>query len=278
MSDDKWLVRINDANPVGPVTTDQLRRGVEAGKVPPEAVVQQVGSSEPWRPVSEVLAEATTPRTTSCPDCGGTVSKRAQSCPHCGGPLQRQGAVAPVEPATPEPRSSSDVDEADPLDDMKRYESRRRKKVVIAIAALGAVVGICFVVAAALKKEDPCVHKAGCLQHGECSTVIDRNGQAKKEDHGARMCRSASKSHCEQSQWCDNHGFCSFVPFKNNRKYGTCAVATDKDCTSSFNCRSNGYCTPGRGHRCMGSNILGDVRQLVMGKVLYGGVATCCTK
>ncbi|MEN8720220.1 MAG: hypothetical protein ABF296_08175, partial [Oceanococcaceae bacterium] len=26
--------------------------------------------------------------TTTCPDCGGTVSKRAESCPHCGAPLQ----------------------------------------------------------------------------------------------------------------------------------------------------------------------------------------------
>ncbi len=90
MSDEKqWYVRTGESEPVGPVTSDQLKRGFDSGKVPEGSVVQRVGSSEPWMPVTDVLAEAVGPRTTSCPDCGGMVSKRAAACPHCGAPMSR---------------------------------------------------------------------------------------------------------------------------------------------------------------------------------------------
>lgn len=40
----------------------------------------------------------TEPRTTTCPDCAGIVSKRAVACPHCGARL----AAANVIPSTPQ--------------------------------------------------------------------------------------------------------------------------------------------------------------------------------
>ena len=52
---DKWFV-LGPEGPIGPVTNDQLRRGLALGKVPPDAVVAPDGSPA-WTPVGEMLAE-----------------------------------------------------------------------------------------------------------------------------------------------------------------------------------------------------------------------------
>ena len=52
---DKWFV-LGPEGPIGPVTIDQLRRGLALGKVPPDAVVAPDGSPA-WTPVGEMLAE-----------------------------------------------------------------------------------------------------------------------------------------------------------------------------------------------------------------------------
>jgi hypothetical protein len=51
----KWFV-LGPDGPIGPVTIDQLRRGLVAGKVPAESMVAPEGSPA-WSPITEVLAE-----------------------------------------------------------------------------------------------------------------------------------------------------------------------------------------------------------------------------
>ncbi|GMV17125.1 MAG: hypothetical protein AMXMBFR56_53490 [Polyangiaceae bacterium] len=45
---------------VGPVTLDQVRRGIEAGKIPPHATVRRVGA-DGWSPASEVVQPSYNP-------------------------------------------------------------------------------------------------------------------------------------------------------------------------------------------------------------------------
>lgn len=52
---EKWFV-LGPEGPIGPVTIDQLRRGLAAGKVPSDSVVSPEGSPA-WSPIEEVLAE-----------------------------------------------------------------------------------------------------------------------------------------------------------------------------------------------------------------------------
>ena len=61
---DEFYVSSGDGNVVGPVTLDQLRRGVEAGKVPSDVVVCPVGGTE-WKPIGEVLPPTVEPQTVS---------------------------------------------------------------------------------------------------------------------------------------------------------------------------------------------------------------------
>lgn len=49
-------VTVDGENVVGPVTLDQLRRGVEAGKLPGDAQARAVGSAT-WRPIRDLIAE-----------------------------------------------------------------------------------------------------------------------------------------------------------------------------------------------------------------------------
>jgi hypothetical protein len=51
----KWFV-LGPDGPIGPVTIDQLRRGLVAGKVPAESMVAPEGSPA-WSPITEVLEE-----------------------------------------------------------------------------------------------------------------------------------------------------------------------------------------------------------------------------
>jgi hypothetical protein len=55
----KWWVTEAGNQPIGPVTTDLILRGIEAGKVPLVALVCEVGGNA-WRPLTEVdpFAEA----------------------------------------------------------------------------------------------------------------------------------------------------------------------------------------------------------------------------
>ncbi len=55
--DDLWYVRVDGEGTVGPVTLDQLRRGVAAGRVPDTAMVNLLGSPE-WLPVLSVVRSA----------------------------------------------------------------------------------------------------------------------------------------------------------------------------------------------------------------------------
>lgn len=50
-----WMVHVEGGDPVGPVSLEQIARGIRAGKVPAEASVQRVGEvfwrgvlDEPW--------------------------------------------------------------------------------------------------------------------------------------------------------------------------------------------------------------------------------------
>ncbi len=56
---DTYVVRAGDAR-VGPVTLDQLRRGLEAGKIPEDAEAQSIAGGD-WRPVAEVAARFVLP-------------------------------------------------------------------------------------------------------------------------------------------------------------------------------------------------------------------------
>jgi len=53
-SDKRWFVSVGGGAPVGPVTHDQIQRGVAAGKIPGDAVVCAEGAQE-WVSVQSVL-------------------------------------------------------------------------------------------------------------------------------------------------------------------------------------------------------------------------------
>ena len=46
----EWYVCVDDAEPVGPVSADQIARGIRAGKIPQDAQVVRIGSTE-WEDV-----------------------------------------------------------------------------------------------------------------------------------------------------------------------------------------------------------------------------------
>src|SRR5512144_796182 len=58
-----WWVMHGDGPPVGPVSTALLIQGIQAGKVPRDSLVCEVGGTE-WRRLVSIpdLAEAFTPR------------------------------------------------------------------------------------------------------------------------------------------------------------------------------------------------------------------------
>lgn len=65
-TDSRWYLSVGGADPVGPVSLDQISRGVAAGKIPRDAVARPEGSNT-WSPVAAVLsASAATP-----PQAGG---------------------------------------------------------------------------------------------------------------------------------------------------------------------------------------------------------------
>jgi hypothetical protein len=43
LTERSWLVWVEGGDPVGPVSADQIARGIRAGKVPPDARVQREG-------------------------------------------------------------------------------------------------------------------------------------------------------------------------------------------------------------------------------------------
>ncbi len=65
---DAYVVRVGDAQ-VGPVTLDQLRRGLKAGKIPEHAVAK-AAEGEDWKPVSEVAMRIVLPPPRSPPNLG----------------------------------------------------------------------------------------------------------------------------------------------------------------------------------------------------------------
>lgn len=102
----QWFVQLADKM-YGPVSLEDLRRGVAAGQVPPESPVRE-GPNGVWTTVSRVPAlsmpawtngvpqvstkigdqEPSGRRTLAalrpCPDCGEMVSQQASLCPRCG--------------------------------------------------------------------------------------------------------------------------------------------------------------------------------------------------
>lgn len=48
----EWYVRVGEDQPVGPVSADQIARGVRAGKIPEDAEVARVGAAY-WEEVFE---------------------------------------------------------------------------------------------------------------------------------------------------------------------------------------------------------------------------------
>lgn len=206
-----------------------------------------------------------------CAECGNDVSDQAAACPKCGAP-PRPGSspqASPIAPAEGDP---------DALDDFQRATAviRRKRLRIVGVAALAAMLAVGIYVAAS-SEEDPCVHKASCLLHGECSTVKDKGGKPTLGDDGKPMCRATGKD-CQRSQWCKDHGFCSLVPFSDIPGFGRCRVETDRDCTSSNYCKAGEYCTPSRDDACTGDNVDSSVRRLAVGSMMLSGGATCCTK
>ncbi len=63
---DVYVVRVGDAQ-VGPVTLDQLRRGLKAGKIPAYAEAKAV-EGEDWKPASEVAMRIVLPPPRSPPN------------------------------------------------------------------------------------------------------------------------------------------------------------------------------------------------------------------
>jgi hypothetical protein len=49
----QWWIALAGRDPIGPVTTDQIMRGIAAGKVPDEALVCEVGG-QTWQPLRSV--------------------------------------------------------------------------------------------------------------------------------------------------------------------------------------------------------------------------------
>ena len=48
----EWYVRVGEDEPVGPVSADQIARGVRAGKIPEDAEVARIGATY-WEEVFE---------------------------------------------------------------------------------------------------------------------------------------------------------------------------------------------------------------------------------
>lgn len=48
-----WWVTKTDRNPLGPVSTELLLRGIGAGKVPEDALVCEVGGTS-WKPIQQI--------------------------------------------------------------------------------------------------------------------------------------------------------------------------------------------------------------------------------
>jgi len=46
----EWYVRIDDGDPVGPVSADQIARGIRAGKVPSDARIGRGGGTH-WEDI-----------------------------------------------------------------------------------------------------------------------------------------------------------------------------------------------------------------------------------
>lgn len=55
----EWYLCVDDADPVGPVSVDQVARGIRAGKVPGHAQIARYGGGD-WRNVldSHAVVEA----------------------------------------------------------------------------------------------------------------------------------------------------------------------------------------------------------------------------
>lgn len=97
MNDDNWYVTTDGETTVGPVTAEQIRRGLEAGKIPLTASANRVGTTD-WVPIDAVsLGSAASgggqhegpagSAATGSPASSGTTGVEVQrpAAPHCGG-------------------------------------------------------------------------------------------------------------------------------------------------------------------------------------------------
>ena len=224
---------------------------------------------------------------TACSECGGKVSTEAAACPHCGASARLPYVAMPPAPTPPQP---SAVPHGGSLaargNTSQRSVTRLHLWMLLAAGGLlllvVASVGVYFLVhlpgSAAPASDDPCAQKEGCKEYGTCVTAVDESGRPILNEYGTKTCQASSKSDCDKSQWCSQHGFCSFVPFTDVKQYGKCRVVTSADCASSGDCKLLGYCTPKFGQACVDGEVSRPVLELAIGGVGLGQPVTCCAK
>ncbi len=257
-SDEKFYVRTPNGQVMGPYGVDELQRMQQAGMLPLET---ELNDGVRWRKIAPSNREmASTPgSTTHSPGITPTA------------PLQ---ALAP--------NSSVGTSKETPLHKATRpskavAKGRPSDRTVILLALGGALVFILVIIVAFLSKElteDPCNEFAGCSENGECASV-----EGYKTKDNKVICRASSRSHCQESEWCRKHGFCSLVPFGDKPEYGQCSVTKAEDCRSCEDCTVYGRCVVGRGYVCRSENrVAHDVAATSTGALLLGHnqIDKCC--
>ncbi len=109
-SNDLLEVTVDGVHIVGPVTVDQLRRGLDARRVPPDARARRVGT-QAWTPVSQVLEDHAT----------WAPSSQMSSRPESGG-----SGPARIEPASSAEEKYADWDDVTELLDPMLMRARAR--------------------------------------------------------------------------------------------------------------------------------------------------------
>jgi WD40 repeat protein len=77
------------------------------GSEEPTAV--ETGTAKPETTIADSQVNS---KLTTCPDCGGKVSKRADQCPHCGAPLKQTKSVDDADKAKPSPAKVAAAEKA----------------------------------------------------------------------------------------------------------------------------------------------------------------------
>src|SRR5437899_773149 len=80
-----WKVREGETE-VGPVSLDQIRRGLKEGRISPDAEIAPVGSAD-WIPVSSVVKEAKSLASHAPPPIGGQAARKRRWWPFAAAAL-----------------------------------------------------------------------------------------------------------------------------------------------------------------------------------------------